>query len=1088
MEPLFHSIARAFHTDLPFLVGGDFNAYHPSWNNPDNPLLLNKRTANGNALYACAAAHDLTLLNTLHDSSPVPTHLGSDSVLDLTFLSDSALCESFEVLAHSLFDSDHLATLCTLQSDIPQRNNSTTVERHQWRCKEASEEVWASYRAQLDQRIANEGLLPLLARYIRMFENTHWQKDALPGVQLKVDELWEQLHKLIMEAAEATVGTKIIKPQHKFWFVNPHVQSLLKTKQERRHVYLRVRIRYREIARKYYNSSPEVRQRPPLAEEWASINSLLQQAKHDRKVAGSEFTLAIRRLRSDNWSELIQKLHNPDEKNQVQWKIFNRTLGTKHSDLGQIKDPQGSLPSNLQHSLNNLAQYFASISTQQSIPSSERVAQMSHLTASEFRSSLAQRPDHAWFQSASQFHAHNNEPISYEDVKSFCIHIPTNTALGWDFFAPHFLKRGTEALFRCLHQFFLITFKLGVLPSDWLRSNIFSMHKSGDKHLPENYRPISLTPVALRLYERLLLPKIWHILDTNQIIHPFQAGFRKNHGTLDCLYWLTQRINRTFLRKRPARVKPFLPVVFLDLKKAFDKINISIVLRKLYESGIRGSLLHFFPAFLSNRSIRAIHFDDYSEWYGIDTGTPQGSVLGPIIFSIYINDLIRRLVNLNNGIQPMGYADDISLVPTNPLDPLETTIDHLQQSLDVCSTWAKENFMTFSKDKSNLLCFRNTPHLDPFTSDKLSHLKLSGYQLDRFPLTVVDSYKYLGIKYNAYVRQLFTSHWDDVIRSVEHRAFQVSRAIDPYTTPIAVGIQLVVSIIRSKIGYSLSLISSSRKAVFTKLQSLVAKPLKKVLGLPRSASTLATLAECGISSIDVWRDKLTLQLAHRISTLSPTHESSIQFYQHDYNHDHQQVQSTRSYKGLIESLGSRVQALEGKLSNHNTQWNLNDHKAPDRRELKLKELELSHTQWINSNTCLALQALKPLHIEAIKKELYIVHDKPHISRLRARFRFNVAKTNQILFKYKQRASPNCPFCRHAIESREHILMECPEYQLERLALEHKLQRELQLNNPLTLNVILGDFRGIACPSQSLLDILAWTGNFIEFVVETRQLV
>jgi hypothetical protein len=189
-----------------------------------------------------------------------------------------------------------------------------------------------------------------------------------------------------------------------------------------------------------------------------------------------------------------------------------------------------------------------------------------------------------------------------------------NTALGCDFLSPYLLKYGTDLLFQCLHKFFLITFNLGVLPSDWLRSNIFSLYKSGDKHLPENFRPITLTPIIVRLYERLLLPKIWHILDTNQIIHPFQAGFRKNHGTLDCLYWFIQHLNRKFMSKRSYRVKPFLPVVFLDLKKAFDKISVPLMLKKLHACGIRGNLLHFFHAFLTRRGLRAIHFDEFSEW------------------------------------------------------------------------------------------------------------------------------------------------------------------------------------------------------------------------------------------------------------------------------------------------------------------------------------------------------------------------------------------------------------------------------------------------------------------------------------------
>jgi hypothetical protein len=113
-----------------------------------------------------------------------------------------------------------------------------------------------------------------------------------------------------------------------------------------------------------------------------------------------------------------------------------------------------------------------------------------------------------------------------------------------------------------------------------------------------------------------------------------------------------------------------------------------------------------------------------------------------------------------------------------------------------------------------------------------------------------------------------------------------------------------------------------------------------------------------------------------------------------------------------------------------------------------------------------------------------VHDKPRVSRLRARFRFNRAKTNELLFRYRQTSSPTCPFCPNTTESRSHLLMECPEYHSQREVLRQKL---LSLQYQLTINIILGDLRLIQLPVRFLLDILEWTGDFIEYVVETRHM-
>ena len=1089
LAPLFSSISRATATGLPLVLGGDFNSYHPSWNNQSNAIQASKRNIIGSKLYDTITNCRLSILNVLLDDTPSYTHIGSESVLDLILCSDSSLSLSFRVLSDSLFDSDHRPVMCELLSSSsvnPSQHLSGRGSRRLWRCKEAEDSKWIEYKLLLDERITRDQLCESLDVYINVLESKGWLRGKHDESQMIINTLWNNIYTLIMLVSERTIGIKLIKPHHKFWFVHPHIQELLRTQVHLRCLFLQTRAIHQRLLSRYHSSSSDEKhaQEPRILE--SRLN--LHQVRRSWKDSVSAFYGSIKQLRQTNWSNLIKQMNNPAENNQVQWKVFNRTLGSRHVNANRIKDADGVIPVDQRQSLNNLAVHFAAISSHGSIPRHERIATFSHYCASHFSDSLRNSCINPIFlnQSDPQFMSANNDPISLSDVKSFCSSMPTNTALGWDFLSPFLLKNGTNLLFECLHKYFTIIYKMGLIPSDWLLSNIFPLYKSGDKHSPENFRPISLTPIIVRLYERLLLPKIWHILNTNNTIHPFQAGFRKNHGTLDCLYWFTQQINRKFTMKRPPRVKPFLPVMFLDLKKAFDKISIPMVLKKLHTCGISGNLLLFFQAFLTNRRIRSIHFDEFSDWHSIDTGTPQGSVLGPILFSIYINDLIRRLVDLDNGIQPIAFADDLALVPTLLDDSLESTIVRLQQSLDVCTEWAKENLMTFSKEKSNLICFRSSKLLDPFTSDKISHLRLGGYLLEEFPVKVVDSYKYLGIKFCAYIKQLFTLHWEDLITSVRHRTYQVCRSIDPQTTPIMVGIQLVISIIRSKIGYSLALLSTTRKDIISRLESLIVRTLKRILGLPRNAPNLAVLAECGISPVHIWKDKLTIQLAHRISTLPPSHETSLQFYSHDYSLDHQGIPSSRSCKSLLTSLGNRIKFLEGKLPGTSPRFiNLDNHRNIDYKELKYKELELAHKNWVESNVGSSLKHLKPTRFASVKREFYIIHDKPHISRLRARCRFNKVRTNEILYKYKQSSSPNCPHCNGSTESIQHLLMDCAHYMLARQELIDQLKNNFHAS--LSLPIILGDFRLLSLPRRSLLDILEWTGSFIEYITKTRNI-
>jgi len=1091
LQPIFDSIVRAQSTEIPYVFGGDFNAYHRTWNYSPNGARNYQENRIGNYLFHCQFELNLTLLNTAYSMEPEPTRLDSRSVLDLIFISEFSLSKHFEVIESSKFPaSDHSPVMCTISSSEPQEYNAFEIPRKLWRSSEADEDTWKKFQAQLNNLLISNRVMEYIDELYNKFER-HGEderkfRDDNNNPQDIINELWEKIYSCVMETAKEAIGIKIIKPNHKFWYVNSEVQHLLKIKRKNRDKFLHAKLNLKENLKKHTSSYERLDEQSRILSK-RTLENFKRKMKNSKtlmKESANEFHNCITKLRINGWNKLIDQLHDPEERNRVQWKIFKRTMGIKFSDISHIKNKQGKLPRNTKESLDNLGEYFSSISTQQSIPSSELVSLISHSTSFEFVSLLLQQPNNPFFENSDNnaHHVFNNDPVSLADVTKFCSHIPTDTALGWDFFSPHFLKHGTDLLFMCIHKFLDFSFKLGKLPLDWLRSNICSLYKSGDKYLPENYRPISLTPIILRLYERLLIPKVWGILNDKKILSPFQAGFRKEHGTLDNLYWLIQRLNAKFMRRPSLITKPYLPIVFLDLKKAFDKINIFVTIRKLYECGIRGNLLHFFVAFLTNRFIRAVKFDETGSWFSIDTGTPQGSVLGPIIFSIYINDLIIQLANLNNGIQPFGYADDIGLVPVCVLDSLDTVIIQIQNSLDVCSVWAKANFMTFSKDKSNILCFRNTMFLDPYISDKLSHFTLSAYQLEPFTMKMVDSYKYLGIIFNSYVQKLFDYHWEEVLKQVQKRTHMVCRVVKSKSIPIMVAIQLVISMIRSKIGYSLSLISTTRKDIYSKLESLVVKPLKLVLGLPSSAPTLAVLAESGISTIEIWKDKLTFQLGHRISLLSPEHNSYDTFYNDDYSEDNVFNKSSRSYKSLFETLGSKIKKLES-----NSEWDIKDHRNLNSQSLKFKELQRSYTMWTKSNTASILQNLKPISLENKKRELYILHDKPHISRIRARFRFNRVRNNELLHRYKKSPTPECPFCHAPIESINHMLMECPEYSNERKILSDHLDQVIHGSVPISINILLGDYRSIPYINfSSLLEILNWTGKFIEFIVKTRN--
>ena len=150
------------------------------------------------------------------------------------------------------------------------------------------------------------------------------------------------------------------------------------------------------------------------------------------KAARVSFYNAITRLRADNWRDLLRQMHNPEQKNQVQWKIFRRTLGAnRNQDVSQIKDAHDIEPGNMKESLDNLARFFADVATQQAVPVSDALSMVADYSARSFREALQHDPRHSWFQSAPLFRSQNDNPIVFDDVKKRQRIAGSNFTLDW---------------------------------------------------------------------------------------------------------------------------------------------------------------------------------------------------------------------------------------------------------------------------------------------------------------------------------------------------------------------------------------------------------------------------------------------------------------------------------------------------------------------------------------------------------------------------------------------------------------------------------------------------------------------------------
>ena len=480
--------------------------------------------------------------------------------------------------------------------------------------------------------------------------------------------------------------------------------------------------------------TPEIIEAIKIRDRYKSLNDTNQYKNWRNKVSK-----LIKKSKKEQYKNLINE--NSNKPSSV-WKIFKELGATKQNSKQNIISVKidGKEIEDSDAIANEFNKYFVTVaSTLKDNEISEDYEPLKNFCESKIPADESFKiPD-----------------LTQDKVEKYLKNLDVSKATGSDNISARLLKLSAPHITESITHICNESIKNSLFPQEWKEGKVSPLFKSGAKDDLNNYRPISVLPILSKLLEKHVHDSLMEYLNSFGLLHSTQSGFRANHSCETALVgmidnWLTA-INKNSM----------VGVVMIDFRKAFDLVDHNILLKKLKHYKMSENTLNWFSSYLINRKQRVFVNDTVSEAETILNGVPQGSILGPLLFLLFINDLPLY----TGDVQTDLYADDTTLSATGKTQ--EDIKVKLQLALDRLKKWCKSNGMVINTTKTKVMLIT--------TKQRKSHLENNVFSLtyENDDLSSTSNEKILGVHVDDTLD--WTFHIDNISKKIKTNLWLLSR-------------------------------------------------------------------------------------------------------------------------------------------------------------------------------------------------------------------------------------------------------------------------------------------------------------------------